>query len=462
MFEADLPQRWDACQVRILARLCADGTVPTVEVLDKAFSPHDIARDGYTNTVRYLADSNPDAVLTHLRGIDGELSRSEVGTLCSVLNHMAEKVPDPDRPALAALLERHLHLSDRRVWPTIIKLCDTNLDMLRARSLEVAERSDDVVRRSAFDTFLNVLDSSAIAEIADELRELLPEKNPKDGERRARLEGTLTPYSEPAREWVERQITEGKSAPMASTAARATIAALRKWSAEDLQATGLPWLTRLLRSPWPNTVRLVADGLRNAGAVLLDVDQANDVFRRLEESLTDLDDAQVLAALLDLLVAAEHAVGLAADVVRRLLTAYRDATATALASDAPARTVDRLPAVFGQYARTITAIAIRHLTVADLSDEIRHMCTSIDVGRIANNARRPLTSVLHAAVKRYPALLPELEQLWPDAYDSNKRAIAGAITNFEAGTMGMRSLALARRPDCPPEVADFIHAKFPH
>jgi hypothetical protein len=462
MFEADLPGRWDSCQVRLLARLCLDGAVAAEDVLDTALGPGNVVRDRYTNAARFIADAVPGIVLAHLLRIGHDLGRGAVGTLCSLLNHMADHVPAADRPALIALLERHLHVSDRRVWPAIVKLCGDDTELLRAKAAALRDNAGDVVRRSAFDTFVNVLDPSALAAMADEVRVLLPYDDPRDRVRRAKLEGVLTPCSAPARDWVEREFRDGTSDPVVSAAAGALVAGLAHWSPEELRETALPWLTRLLRSPRPNAVRLVAEGMRPTGIIPLDADQADLVLDRLVESLAAGDDTQVQGALLDLLVGTEHTAGLAGHVVTRLLATYRGATATGFAPGADARTTDRLPAVFRQYVRTVTAVAIRHLTPRELLAEIEHILTTVDVGRIANRSRRPLASLLLAAVQRHAALLAELERLWQHASPANKHAIAETVTTYEAGTAGIRSLALARRADCPPEVANFLHSKFPH
>jgi hypothetical protein len=462
MFERDMLARWDSCQVRLLARLCADGSVPPDEVMATAFGPSKVARDRYTNVVRYLADRAPDTVLARLRTLDEDLGRGAVGTLCSVLKHMGDEVPDADRPTLVRLLERHLHLDDRRVWPTMMKLSGSRVELLRPIAEHLTAQADENRRRIAFDKVFKDLGPLAIAELATQLRALLPTSHPKDGARRARLEGTLSPYSADARDWVERQLADGTSRPEASAAAAAAVAALDDWSPGGLQETGLPWLTRLLNSPWPNAVRVVAEALLAAGVVPLSPEQTRSVLDRLGKSLAALDDTQVQAALLDLLVCTEHEDGLAADVVHGLTAVYRDATAAALADGAPPVAVDHLPALFGQYTRVVSAVAARHLPVPQLRDELEHIVLTVDTGRITNQARRSLASLLQSAIQRHPALLPSIEQLWPNASDANRFAIAEAFTTYDAGTPGVRSLALARRPDCPPDAADYVHDRFPH
>ena len=113
---------------------------------------------------------------------------------------------------------------------------------------------------------------------------------------------------------------------------------------------------------------MVADGLRVVGIAPQRVDQLRDVLNRLAESLNALDDSQVLAALLELLVSAEHATGLAEDIVHDLLTIYRDAMATGLAAGAPVLAMERLHAMFGQYARVTKVVAIRHLPLGHRPD----------------------------------------------------------------------------------------------
>lgn len=133
--------------------------------------------------------------------------------------------------------------------------------------------------------------------------------------------------------------------------------------------------------------------------------------------------------------------------------------ASALAPDAPAKRRLQLPAVFALYLRSVSALGLRHLSQDETSAIVADILTAVDVGEITGRSRT-LASLLSAVVDRYPLILSQLEELWTRTSDANKRPIAECVVLTEAGSLGPRSLSLARRPDCPTDVANYIHAKF--
>ncbi|HEX5121220.1 MAG TPA: hypothetical protein VFW65_39050 [Pseudonocardiaceae bacterium] len=468
MLESTLPKRWEAVQVRLVANLCTEETVAD-ELMSRATAPGGTVRDRYTNAAKYLADADPRLVCRAVLALDGTtMAADAIGTVCSVASHMAASLSADQRHALIGMLDRYAPLDRRRVWPTVVTLCGREVDLLRARAAAVvaflrAEGGQDpaarTVARSVVNTYLNELDGSIVSRLADDLRPLCAGDKPADRISRARLEGMSTPYSAASRDWVTEQLSHGNSSTAAKAVVAAATAALDVWSDDDLAATGLPWLFGLVHSQFSTAVQTVALGLVAVGKRLpLPSRYGGQIARRLVTSVRRGEDTQVHSALLELLITMANQDGLDRDVVATVIATLLDAVRTGL--DRQVNPRSPVSALFPQLVRSITTIGLRMMSFDEVAALVADIVTTIDVGRIAGRAERSLASLLTAAIAGHPLLLARLTDWWAASSTANKQAIAECLAVQEAGTLGPRSLALARRPDCPPTVAAYIHRKF--
>ncbi|MEU3183028.1 NACHT domain-containing protein [Streptomyces sp. NPDC006923] len=469
MLETDLPARWDACQVRLAAELCRDETAAQ-KLLDTVAGPADVARVRYTNAAKRIADASPELIGRMLLGVGDGLTANALGSVCSVASHVAPLLPAGERRALIAVLDRYASAEPRRVWPATIKLCGGDIGLLRARAatlqdmVERAEQGDAPVRtvlQSSFDGFLLILSRRQVAEMKEELRVLCTDKA-EDRVRRARLEGTIALYAAEARDWVGTELLTGQSAKAVSAAARAVINALPELAAAEPHSDAVDWLFGLLESPHSNAVRTVARGLAETAPLApLPARHGVAVSGHLVTWAQRDADAQVQGALLDLLIALDHPPGLDAAVATGVVATYVDIVMDGLRPDSAPRRRTQLPALFLLCTKAVAALGLRHLSDDQVTELVTEVVTRVDSGRIGGRSRRSLASLLETAGLRCPQVLSALEQqLWTAASSANKYAIAECFARVESGTPGHRSLALARRPDCPPEAANHIHDTF--
>ncbi|MDX3849589.1 toll/interleukin-1 receptor domain-containing protein [Streptomyces sp. AK02-01A] len=468
MLEMDLPTRWDACQVLLAAELCRDEAAAQ-KLLGTVTGPANVARVRYTNAAKRIADANPEVIRRMLLSIGDGLTASALGSVCSVASHVAPLLPAGERQDLIAVLDRYASAEPRRVWPTTIKLCAGDIGLLRARAaslqgmVERAERGDAMVRtvlQSSFDGFLSLLSRRQVAEMKEELRVLCSDKA-VDRVRRARLEGTIALCSAEARDWVESELLTGHGTKVVSAAARAVVEALPELAAAEPHSDAIPWLFGLLASPHSNAVRMVARGLaETAPLVPLPGRHGVTVSGHLVTWAQRDADAQVQSALLDLLIAVDQSSELDARVARSVVATYFDIVIDGLGPDSAPKRRAQLPALFLLYTKAVAAVGLRHLSHDQVTELVTEVVTRVDSGRIGGRSRRSLASLLETAGLRYPQVLSTLERLWTTTSSDNKYAIAECFARVETGTPGHRSLALARRPDCPPEAANHIHGKF--
>ncbi|WP_328493373.1 NACHT domain-containing protein [Streptomyces sp. NBC_00414] len=458
------PERWQTCQVRLVAGLCRNEEVARALLADLAGS-EDTARDKYTNAAKAIADADPDLVRQALLGFGDGLTASALSSACSVANHLADGLRAEDRPELVGLFSHYVTADPRRVWPTVIKLCGDDMDLLRARAdqldtvVQAAERGTAGARTvllSTFDAFLQCLGPAQIAEMHETLLALCA----TDRARRARLESTAAFRSAEARCWIRRELMDG-NAGAASAAARTMAGQLHTAAVTDPDSEAVPWLVSLLDSPHSNVVRVLARGLADNASVLpLRDSYGTDVQEQLVKWATRDSDAQVQSALLDLLVAVERSAGLDRRLAVGVVDLYFDILMDGLGPDAPPKRKEQLPALFPLFGKSFTTLGIKYLSHEELTKRVEDVVTRIDAGKIAGRSVRALASLLVPLARRYPQVLSRLEQLWPRMPAGNRQATAECFFQIERGSPGTRSLALARRPDCPLDTANYIHGKF--
>ncbi|MGW3543518.1 hypothetical protein ACWDNI_23660 [Nocardia niigatensis] len=460
-----LKTRWDACQVRVVSALCVDPGMAT-EVLDTLLGAGKPVTDRYTNVAKFIADQHRDLVIRGILDLDTKLEAAQVGLACTVLNFIADQLTAEERATALSLLSDWLPSDERRVRPTMIKVSDSEVPLLQQRIAELHERAATGgpargVIRSAVDTFMNVLPDAVLSEIADGLRPLVAGDDPEDRWRRARLDGLIAAYSDAARERAAAEIRQG-GVRGATEAANGVVTSAATRSGTTLGESEMDWMAGLLDSPHANAVRVLATQLHKLNRIRpLSDKHVPLVVRRLSIALMR-DDPQTVGALLDLLTDAERAGGLPKQTVLEVMGTFRREVESRLSPETTPKRRSDLPALFNQYKKSVSALGLRHLTAdGELERLVTDLLRTIDIGRIAGRTERILAHLLILASERDPRLLGVLERLWPGVSDANKAAIAECFTVKESGSLGVRSRALAARPDCPTDVKNEIYRKFP-
>jgi hypothetical protein len=479
MLGASLPERWSACQLRLMRHLCADRATAR-ELLAAVLDPDiSIDRTQYTNAVLNLAADDPGLVAQVVIATPRTTSNGVLGTLATVTSHLAAGVDAHTRLELADSLEGYLPDHPDTIWPVVIKLACDNPSRLREYverltrfSVEAADglmHGRSTVRR-AFAVILSTAEPAVVRGLEAELRALCPSADPADLEQIARLQGRLTPVSAAAREWVSEQLLHGTRPKVARAAAQAAADSLDDWDRDKLEQSGLAWLLGLLASEQPHAVRaVVAAVTRQTATLRLPETWGPVVVDRLVRSLAVSEDQEVQTALIRLVRAIDDATGISTADAVLIIEAHLEAALAAhersTAADSRARSA--------AYARLLDAVATlgaTHLGLQELGDLAVRVLTTIDSAAVvwrerpgpdkSGRPRRNLADMLIRVVTTHPLAMPRLEDAWPRCSDSNKAAIAECVALVESGSRGVVSLRLARRPDCPPEIANLLHARF--
>ncbi|MFC8383751.1 NACHT domain-containing protein [Nocardia sp. NPDC057272] len=469
---AELPARWDSCQVRLVAHLCTDpGTAGEVLRYATAGEVARVAGDRCVNVAKYIADTHRELALRTVTALGSNPTTTAVGVACAVVNHTADSFDRAERLAVTRVLSQWIDTMPRKVWPSAVKACGTHSDLLadRLRALLAFrdQGGDASAVTSAYDTFLNITAHTpgVLAELAADLRTLVPGTDPASRTSRARLDGLVCGYDPDT--WARIvEYAHDPSTNVASAAMTAVGTALAHWPTATIGDDAAAWLVGLLNSPHTNSVRIVAVKLHDLrDQIVLNRSHAEQLFARLELSLDAGEDPQTADALLTLLIDIDRAGpgpagALTPQMASAILSVLR-ATIERLLPEAVAQRLRRhLPALFGIYKQSLTALGLAHLGVGAVEDEVAQLLMNVDVGRIASRSQRLLAHLLIVLARADAEFLTRLEDLWPTVSDANRAAIAEAFITIETATPGLRSLALARRPDCPPGVAGNIHRQF--
>ncbi|WP_435173662.1 NACHT domain-containing protein [Gordonia hongkongensis] len=468
LLSARLPTRWDSCQIRAVKSLCESDRSVMNDVVEMALSNDDIPRDRYGNVVRFIADCDQQIVLDAIIGLESTPSRPAVGMICSVLNHIGNKLHDNGiRSLLDEALASWIDVDSRAIWPTRIKLAAHEPDVLRMHISGLAGLGqDDPVIGSSIDTFINACPVPVLVEIADPLRELVPD-GAKHRIRRARLDGETALSGSEAQRRTESAVL-GPSQNVASAAASGLAKAVASSRSNGLSGDVVEWLVTLIDSPNMKAAETIAIALRDAlTSEPMAVQQFPDgvaemVATRMINSLNSFDDPQAVAAFLRLLIAIDRTISVGEPVRSNAVSMLGNAVESLLPSKAPSNEREHLPALYNLYLEAMAAFSFRYDEPDETLKRVMDLVATIDSGLIAGRSRRSLAHALHAAMTRDSRVAAALEDMWPLASDANKAAIIESFAQFEANTGGSRSLALARRDDCPPRVAHAVYQRFGH
>lgn len=466
MLEYPLPERWNACQVRLADALCEDVAVAQ-EVLNVSFSDVDLQRDRWANVAKYIADRHRDLVLETVLALPDDLPTSAVGTACTVVNHVADAMTAAQRARVSKRLRLWIDTNPRRVWPSMIKVSTDDIDLLQdcARLLQ-SHRTNPInesptILRSSFDTFLNACTPHQLASLDTDLRALLSADDKQDRGRIAELDGLISMHKPAARERVIEHLN-GVATNAAYGAARGLVAAMESQKTTGVDATTAAWLYGLLGSRHANVVRLLAEALERQSSLIEPPFEVAGpiVARRFAQSLDSNDDPQTISALLTLIILFEKRGQCPTDMGTAIVDQLKRAVVGRMPARTPAALRQHLPALFNLHKQALAALAIPHYSAEEVEQAVRSVLTEIDIADIAGRSERTVAHLLITAASRTASVVPLLEALWPTMSDANKGAIVECIMHLERQMGGERSKRLARRDDCPVALKNEIHTRF--
>ncbi|MEV6521302.1 hypothetical protein AB0M43_05060 [Longispora sp. NPDC051575] len=484
LLEAELSTRWDGAQVRLIRELARDPGVRRGLLAATLTDTPVRFRDRWVNVARFIVHDHPDDVLASLCQMPYPLGREAVGSATTLSNQLAERLGQVDRETLLSSLERFVAIDPRGVWPALIVLAGPDVDM-HVRLLESfarAPRSEanptpegepaesglnwESVRASAMETWLNTAPVELLTREKTQFRRILVESGGKLTELRARFEGLLALEDVDARNWLTERVLTGPSPVTARLGVRGVIVGIDK-AGVTLTPPLLWWLHGLLATRHTEAARLVAVLLlphiapgEDTPESLLDavVDVA---CARLRTAVDAREDTQLTTALVDLLVILDNLRPLLTDTIRTIVH-----TVSQPVLGVPDRIRDgvtekaqrEMTSDYNCWAGTVGPLGTRRLPAGEVEALVRRVAVACDTDVLGNRITRVAAKVYRGVLARSPDFLAWLvDELWPVATGGTKLAIAEAVVVQERMVPGHHALALARRSDCPPELAAKIH-----
>ncbi|MGW3606815.1 hypothetical protein [Micromonospora sp. NPDC005161] len=183
---------------------------------------------------------------------------------------------------------------------------------------------------------------------------------------------------------------------------------------------------------------------------------------RLGTAIDAREDSQLASRLVDLVIRLDNLQPLDVSLIRRVVRKMSEpvlAISARLGNGAvpSVQAKAEMASDFSRWAATIGPLGLRRLPIGEAADLVRRVVSGWDSHDLGTSITRVMAKVLRNVLSNDPTFGAWLEErLWPDAGAGTKLAIAEAIAVYERVVPGHRALTLARRPDCPPAVAQQI------
>jgi hypothetical protein len=499
VLQADLPLRWESAQVRLANEFARDPDVRR-DLMEAVLSDAPLLfRDRWVNTAKFVANDALEEVLTYLLGLPTRLGREAVGSAASLSNHIAGRLGRTDRQRLIATLAQFEQVDPRRIWPALIVLAGPDVDLhqqLLALFAEIGPSGQDsaetvasaklweVVRASGLDTWLNMAPTDFLLRSRDEFRALLPATGGKATQRRAKFEGRIALYEIQARDWLRDQVLDGAS----SVTARVGIGTVKGAAAAaqvSLTPSLVAWMLRLIPTRHTEAARQIASILFDkeltpdsaivgiaAESPATDLEEPTGMgdlisiartaaVARLESAVGSGEDTQLTLALIDLLLRLDELRPLPVEDVQRVLDKMTQpvlAIAERIKAGVTKQSKAEMASDLSRWAATVGTLGLRRLPTHEVERTVRQVLAGWDSHDLGNRITRVVARVFKGVLNHSPSFADWLiDELWPVTGYGTKLAVAEAIAVHERITPGHHALTLARRSDCPPEIAARIH-----
>lgn len=463
----EYPPRWDAAQVRAVARISQGDPDVLREVIAAGLAHQEISRERIHNAIHFLAEEIPREVGAVALATSADPHRESAGTFAVLTRTVAPAMEPVKRRELIDRLRQYAIHDGRRVWPALARAAVPDAALLVELLTEVAGVPDPRVRRSTLETCLNELDPADRATHQGALRALVPSPDPADREARARLDGYLALDDEQARAAVRNHLARQPNAKEPLAAGRSLVEMLQ--TRELHLGPGLTtWLLDVIDSRHEHVVRTVARCLtERIGILHWDGVAVSRILARHQQALQRHEDAQVAAALKDMVGALLHAdetelrALVTPSVVLLILDQYIASLQT-LYTNPTLRTQPRTPALYAQIQQTVTGLAMSALPLQTTETYLSRLLVDFDTSVIAGRSFRALASTLVGFSARHPTRWSAaVEAAWPQMPAANKAAVAECLKRGSVPDARVRARTLALRKDCPREVAEVLLKAFP-
>ncbi len=465
VLKSPLPTRWDAVQVRLIAHMAGEDRIRD-ELLSEALEPRlGIRRDILTNALQFVAVENPDRFSAAL--CRGPLPREAIAThaYAQLAEQLHPSLELEERQRILDGLHRTAHLNTRRAWPAIALLSsaspeavDRLLDRLR-EAIDSAGSSGWNHTVEAVTTVLSKnLSPTELASCIDQLQTLWNLVGQIDPEPVCRILARLAAINTTARDDFDRFIDSNRTRAQLKGIS-ALISARDEWPGNSWNEH-LHWIAALIRVRRDGAVIELAQTLRS------DVDDPHwtgretaAVIARIIEAVDQQQEPQVSGHLIKLLAAIAHDGSEDACPTPEQIELVLEKLRFQLSEHAVAANSSRAQPLYSQYVSLITNVSMQVLDLDRIVDTVEAFILDVDTAAFGSRTRKTLELALSSVQRRRPNWWGRLEHLWPRMPARNRGAVADLVLSGLVPEREVIAERLARRADCPPDVAADIHRR---
>ncbi|WP_205328598.1 NACHT domain-containing NTPase [Glycomyces sp. YM15] len=497
LLDAELADRWDSAQIRLVFALCDDpGTRANLlqERLTEA-SPKFPRR--WIDVALYVAEDDPETVYELLKGLKWPAGRKAVGSAAALGEQIAKHLEEAERREVITALRTVADVDPRRIWPTLIVLAgpyaalhdDLMTDFIEYdRALSSGDNPEAwrSIRISPINTWLNDAPAAFLMKRRKDFRKLLPASGREFTQRRSHFEGRIAVLDSDARDWLTEQALRGPSAKAAYKGVQAAVAPIEQ-GATVMSPELCEWAWRLLRSPHSEVVAKLAGLLADtdltpdnviaplaalsigvgvgvgASGERTDDELLATTVNRLLAAVEQGEKSDVVQELTTLVIRLGEHVEIAEEVVRAILSttsaSFRGAASSAQATTAEERS--ELGAAFNRWCTIVLKLALPRMPLLEVQSNVQALLigwNNLDLGTTSN--RSAAADVIRGLLDRSPDFKAWLEEeLWPGSAWGTQRAIAEAAVAYDRRIAGNLARSLSQRTDCSHDVGLWIHSK---
>lgn len=463
-----LPKRWDAVQVRVIAHIARDSVVRD-DLIAEAVAPQiGVPRDILINSLRFVAVDDPDTFAKMLA--QGRLPQEPAAAhaYAALTDELGSDLDPELRAKILKILLQISDLNSRSVWPAIARLSSVDRGLVD----EMLEQLRDAVMRAgsptprewgrAVESVTTVLSSNlapeALAARHDQLRSLWKLAGPIDSIAVSCALARVSAFKLSAREEFDEIIDSNREGAQLK-GVQALVTSRDEWPG-DKWSVNLPWIVALMRVQRDGaTVALaqtliadVCDPHWAAGETKLVVDT-------LVKSFEQRRDPQVSQSLIRVLAAAAYyGTDVAKPSVKQVDTVIEE-TRMRLDGQVIVTDLAYAKALYAQHVATITDVAMHLNDIEKVIDLVEKLALEIDTEVFGRNATKTLLIALSSVQRRKPLWWSRLESMWPRLSERNRGAVADLALSGLVPERKIVAERLARRDDCPSDVAAYIHRR---
>ncbi|RLP84044.1 NACHT domain-containing protein [Mycetocola lacteus] len=455
--------RWGAVRARVIAHMAKDPGVRSEIVIAALSDVRAVARNVLLNALRLTSISSPNDIAIDIINAPTPQEAHGAVFFSRLAFNLEGVVTGSTRAAIIAKLRLVTKFAPRDGWATYLAFSGRDSKSLAEALREFVEASINLKRakswssvlRSSVSALLRVVTSEDLKEQVADNPEFWKEFMMLGTGQEASIHGALIPVDTSARAAFD-ELVDSDWQVAQRNGLRELFENKSRWNASEWNGT-TSWRVAMIRVRNAGALIALADNLRPdaKGKFWSEADTAV-VANRLIEALAGEEDPQVSGALIALLGDATHNgarnVAPSASLTELIIAALWNC----LEPSEIQKNTGRAGALYGQCFDFITEIAMKVLPYPRTTEICTDLMLKVDIDSFGGSARSVLSSSLGSVLRVDKSWWRELESNWPIMPDANRGAVADLALSGLVDERAQVAIRLARRTDCPPNVASDI------